>query len=289
MSTNRDPLAKPASIAPELLFGVHLGHTALGLERWGNIRDIQKLNRSAFEQVSFGSFTPFDLLDALVDNLPMGFASLPESAFISAGANRIDYGTSYIDLKGNYCAYLRRWIERKQDGSLHAHHLCLDVQPEFQGLGLSKALYASSDRLYERLGVGRISLIANGTVGRYAWALQGFDFAREHEVERRQQLLRNALQCLGITGYDDLVASLKHSWQFAGFRTMDPSGNIFQLNREQWYQATGHTLGGELKEPLTIGKAFMLSMADWDAQKDLSPGSLGRQVSEAYRRHMRKS
>lgn len=58
-----------------------------------------------------------------------------------------------------------------------AYHGSLLLDRSVQGKGISGALMRNHLELYRKLGLKEIELMASGQVGKYAWAVQGFNFS----------------------------------------------------------------------------------------------------------------
>jgi ribosomal protein S18 acetylase RimI-like enzyme len=67
---------------------------------------------------------------------------------------------------------------RHSDGSIEVEHDFVRVDPEYRDRGFASALERHLEEGYVRMGVDRITLIA-AKIGAYAWAKQGYEFARE--------------------------------------------------------------------------------------------------------------
>lgn len=151
------------------------------------------------------------------------------------------------------------WVS--QQGEVMAENLTFFPNQQFNDLGIGSALYVSMERLYRRLGVRRISLLAVD-VGVYVWARQGFAFETPGAAEELVPTLERFLFGHGapLSAVDE--GSLKESWDLANYDLPD-----------------SQTLDG-----YRAGKAFMLGCAPpWHGVKILGDPRHD-EVAEASRR-----
>lgn len=224
-------------------------------------------------EVSVDSIQPFDFSDYEdedwnVDDLPEDELS---ETFRDTGLVTTDAVTVSFDIKddtGEVIGTAKRDIDRDSDGTLVIVNAGLTIAKEKQGSGVANELYSNMEALWLKMTKTddvKISIVANMTVGVYAWALKGFDFADDDglEVARKQFdefLDRNEMHkektfdLLGISGVDDLKSA-------KDFATLDDG---FEYN-----------LGiVGLKGYGSLGKAFMLSgKTMWNGARSISKGS----------------
>jgi len=145
-----------------------------------------------------------------------------------------------------------------------AEHHMLWLNENIQGAGFTKEHFRKLLRLYDELGITKIKCVANGSVGKYAWAKYGYDFASIYELKEMQSAFRSYIDLLADIGkvptsevikLKEKIDGLQHSWEFADF-----------------------TYKGQ-----RLGKKFMLDRApSWNAVLDLTPGSISRKILESY-------
>jgi GNAT superfamily N-acetyltransferase len=112
-----------------------------------------------------------------------------------------------------------------------------------QGTGLGGNIINAVLKHAQAAGVDKIGLLANGGegIGRYAWAIMGFDFRgdRGYESNRFVDFLRS-------NGVDPGNMTFRHSWEIAAF---EHNGN-------------------------KLGKDYLMRhRSSYDATFDLTPGS----------------
>ncbi len=109
------------------------------------------------------------------------------------------------------------------------HHIEFMLPVNKQSKGLGAKLLERSEKWYQRIGIKAIRLTANSSVGRYAWARMGFDFADENS---RVTVVNKFYDYLAYRGIPyDLQPILTHSWEIAAYRSENPnvSGKDFLL------------------------------------------------------------
>lgn len=83
-----------------------------------------------------------------------------------------------------------------ENGEMKAYHDIFDIHEEFQGHGLSKRALAAHVNLYKKLGVSKVEVGANISVGSYAWAKYGFVPADSGKARGLALRLKTKLQNL---------------------------------------------------------------------------------------------
>ncbi len=134
------------------------------------------------------------------------------------------------------------WVEGE---TVVAENQTFFPNQSFNDLGIGSALYVSMERLYRRLGVSRVTLLAVD-VGVYVWARQGFAFMEPGDAHELVEPLERFLFGHGAPCAVD-EAQIEESWDLAN------------------YDAPGFRMDG-----LRAGKAFMLACAPpWHGVKYL--------------------
>jgi GNAT superfamily N-acetyltransferase len=133
-----------------------------------------------------------------------------------------------------------------------------------QGKGIGTALHERSFALYRKMGMAEVNLMANGDVGRYAWALQGFDFADAEGIGAMK---------------DELRAYLKKEYGYFSAAADDKAvGAAIDSMRHSWDVARLQVDGAKL------GKEFMLSTSGphWAGTLKLDPDHVSSKVWTDY-------
>jgi hypothetical protein len=175
---------------------------------------------------------------------------------------------------GEYAASIERTF--RADGGVH--HDSFFIKEEFQGLGWSKEVYAKQFAAYRELGVKLVDIDANGSVGKYSWALQGFDFADTSELENARRRLRDLVDSKGyLTAAESKkINGLKHSWQIATYRLEVDGQAITEMPTELM-------LFDKIKNvPMHLGKWAMLRQTSWDGVISMDKTSPSWKQFELY-------
>jgi len=155
---------------------------------------------------------------------------------------------------------------RRQDGKLKVSHHMFYIDEEHRGQGIAADMNEHVEKEYEKLGVYEISLLADDTVGGYAWARQGYDFANGAEKGRMRKKFKKVVTTLHKGGRisdeekESLIETIdyfEHSWEFASWNPFNKSH-------------------GE-----HLGKRILLGTS-WKAMKILDKKSEGYRVGKEY-------
>lgn len=202
---------------------------------------------------------------------------------------KCEIGLSIRDADGEHIGRLNRAAWRDADGLLNVKNVEFTLHSEHQGKGIADTLYKNSEQYWKHLSGGNplnIHISANISVGVYAWAKKGFDFADDKELrtaksefiefwksngEDPHEVLRNC----GVNSIDDL----KHSWDFA---TLD-DGNKYDITDLVQPGTENERYKSEIQGTGGVGKAFMLGgKSHWKGIRRLNQGSDHDKVSDHY-------
>jgi len=146
-----------------------------------------------------------------------------------------------------------------EDG--YAYHASFFIDKEYQNKKIARDLLDRSVHMYDKIGLNEVKVFANGDVGKYAWAMYGFDFDDQYALENfRSALLARVAE---TDAYKKMtkeqqvqelakVRAVKHSWDVAAYR-----------------------VGGE-----KVGKDLMLHGTSWNGTLKLK--GEGRKIFDAY-------
>ena len=152
-----------------------------------------------------------------------------------------------------------------------------------QRTGFGTEFYRRSEKLYRELGIEKVTLRANLSIGGYAWAALGFDFADDDGAKKVRDRAEIVCENLGCK-----LAVPKHTYEIATLlvpghdisdqQIMDsltPIG-LLAVQTNMTPIASFRTINGELK----LGKLILLG-TDWEAIKRLNDEESTR-ASELY-------
>jgi len=123
------------------------------------------------------------------------------------------------------------------------------LKNKYQGKGIAADLLEQSFAYYKKAGIERVDLLADGDVGKYAWALYGFDFTDE---DRRAGMLENFQSVV-----NDFVRSNDAKF------TRQQKNKIIEAAEKCTYawDIARFRINGE-----KIGRDFLLDMGDWNGE-----------------------
>lgn len=136
------------------------------------------------------------------------------------------------------------------------------MDESYQGRGIAASVNRKSFDLYRKMGMKKVETYANGKVGGYAWALQGFDFVHHipaYTADAMRVAVMAKLHDKSPGRADAIVDKLKHSWDYARVR-----------------------VDGE-----KVGKSVLLG-SRWSGTFDLAKGSASEKVFNRYLSETRK-
>jgi GNAT superfamily N-acetyltransferase len=152
-------------------------------------------------------------------------------------------------------------FERNIDDRGHVEHEKFVLQERFRNQGFGGRFYQHSEQVYRRIGVKLVHLQANMSVGGYAWARMGFDFAPGFDGKMGKRYLKSYANFARVLWDEEThggapfpAAQLEHAWDIAALTT--PSGR-------------------------RVGKEALLGQS-WYAQKRLAPDAEGVRVGDLY-------
>ncbi|MNV75872.1 hypothetical protein D3C71_1691960 [compost metagenome] len=162
-----------------------------------------------------------------------------------------------------------------------------ELHSEHQGKGIAQKIYNQSEQYWRHLSGGNalnIHLDANISIGVYAWAKKGFDFANESELNYARKefstfCAHNGLdtkEVLSSCGVND-IKDLKHSWDFASL----DDGNQYDLT--SLITSVRDEYKNEVSGVGNFGKAFMLGGKDtWRGIKKLNQEADHEKISDHF-------
>lgn len=145
-------------------------------------------------------------------------------------------------------------------------HDAFFIKDADQGKGIAADLNAQSFALYKKLGLSEVHTDADGAagIGRYAWALQGFDFrftnTRDDQINGFKHFVGFEMVKAGKesqrAAIDQALAKVQHAWDIARFRIDDRKiGKEFLIQSTDW-PGVMHLKGEGAPEAATVFKAY---------------------------------
>ena len=217
-----------------------------------------RINEMVDREVNDNIESEFDsAVDQYVEN---NFVDALDTAQSNADDQEITVHGKILDKNGNKAGDFTREIKLGERSVYHAYFF---LGKDYQSKGIARDLLESSVRFYDQIGIDNVTVTANGDVGKYAWAVYGFDFDDSYTLHNKREGLLDTIQTkyrleweqLGEAGrlaLTNQIRSLKHSWDIATFK-----------------------LGNE-----KVGKDYLLHSSDWSGRLDLNGD--GRKIFDAY-------
>jgi hypothetical protein len=135
-----------------------------------------------------------------------------------------------------------------------------------QKAGYASTLFRYYEQLFRDLGFNQFRLNASLSVGKYYWALEGFDFSDTSEIEKRKGELRALVRERNLPVSEIEIAALSHASDFARFKR-EVTIPVYRDARG-FYSLKGDDRFRE-EVSLPLGKAFLLSSAPWEGYKTM--------------------
>lgn len=203
------------------------------------------------------SIWPFD---------PEEGGDLPES--YAEGKSGFHISMQLADRNGEYAGEVRRMVNQTEDGVLEVHNSLLQLEEAHHDKGYGSILYKNSEKLWNTLAKGsevHINLVANISVGTYAWAKKGFDFDGTSELEKAHQELSDFIEGHGLD--KKKIESINGLNSLSDLSTAEQFAN---LKYDRGFDLSGYT---DLKGEAHLGKAFMLlGKTPWKGVRKMGTG-----------------
>lgn len=175
-----------------------------------------------------------------------------------------------------------RTLHTDNKDNLVAHHDYLELPGKDQGAGFAQAFNDQAEHHYRDMGVHRIELHADITVGKYAWAQQGYDFSDKNHRKAVFTAFKAWADHHGhVYPRRDFEQHLKKgtAWDLANY---DPAKEQIPVKTYNPNGARELHVDGEFH----LGKAFLLSNASeggWHGTKLMDPNSAHQAQAGKYR------
>lgn len=125
------------------------------------------------------------------------------------------------------------------------HHVdCIELDKQFNKSGIGSTIYKNLENHLKKMGTKSMSLIANVSVGGYAWAKLGYNFENQKEVEYIKYRIRGQINSdideLEKPQYNSLISQLEAA------KTAEDFANIeLPLNNEKYRYGKRGMLGSD--------------------------------------------
>jgi len=200
------------------------------------------------------------------------YSKLKDVSPVVLGKNNIEFNTNYTIYSSNRKPMGQiSHVVNDKGSHLEVIFDLLSIHQGYQGNKVGAILSQRTEDYWKHLAHDKpveVHLLANISVGSYAWATKGFDFRNEKETLKARKELQNFLkennvneqEVLKKNGYKD-INDLKHSWDFA---TLDDDNKYLLDTRKK--------PDLDDSKPVHLGKAFMLNgKSNWNGVKTFDP------------------
>jgi hypothetical protein len=228
--------------------------------------DLDGLDAEAFDEV-YGVYHKGTTPDGRTVELQASVESVEVERYY--GDNYTDVrGTIYTE-NGDYAGNFHRRFFMDDSGNLAVSHELLEISDEYQGTGFSKVFNKQAEDYYISHGITDVHVHAALSVGGFAWARQGFDWARTGGATWR---VKDGMDSVLDSGL--LPGSVERSGRALRARLDLPtSDRDYPTPRE--VASWGFVRGADTWP----GKESMLG-SDWYGIKELTPDGPRRSTTE---------
>ena len=138
----------------------------------------------AQERITALARTTYEYQDDGVDGLQAIVRSVVPSRGTSNRGAGMTVSVEILDRQGRHVGMATRsWRVPPGSDKVQVRHSSFSLNDNVQGGGFSRRYNARAYQAYREMGVGRVGLTADDTVGGAAWALEGYDWTDQADLE----------------------------------------------------------------------------------------------------------
>ena len=223
--------------------------------------------RSAFRG-EFGNKQLFTKVSSIEETIREGETSQENRPCLAVGGE-IFYGARRVGM-------FKRFFFNHDGKTPEVYHDLVEIEEaKFTHTGFGPEFIENSENWYRQWGIKEVRLSANISVGSYAWAKLGFDFADEATRQRVLDAFATWTKKRGSPLNTTKIHALKHAWDVAAC----DDGHSYHVQRSN--------LNGEpeIDGDYPIGKAFLLEVHPvWSGVQQLDQKSTSQRL---FRRYLR--
>lgn len=234
----------------------HHGHSGRPGKRGGSLAGTRAVSASwnVFEaeyETFFGDATKEEVEGAFA------ISGLQAELVVSSGdPGAVDMWVTWQDAKGKEVGSAERTLRVTPDGEKDAWEgRTFDLSPEFQDRGLATNLYESQVALARKMGYPKMKINASGTVGRYAWAKEGYEYADPGRAQRATSKFQAWAVTKGVTPPDGGWPVFENAREVAEYK--HPAGITLTKAETPGFENDDVPPDMELQ----LGKGFMLDQS----------------------------
>lgn len=160
-----------------------------------------------------------DQFDKIV-NLPgMKMKGLSVTPYELPEGSSIQIGVTWFDPKtDNRVGEMTRELRRNANGQvMSVHNDLLSLEKGYQDFKFADHLYENQFQVWRELGVESVDLLADISIGKYAWAKRGFDFKHQYDLDTANNSFHLFLEDMGINSAGLDLPEFKSAYDIAVF------------------------------------------------------------------------
>lgn len=161
---------------------------------------------------------------------------------------------------GKRVLYSERTIDWKDDGSLRCRNSKLKIEKDYMDQGIASDLYERQIHTLREAGFEEISLHADMTIGRYAWAKKGFDYDGIHYAKEATSQFQRWANNQGITQPVGGWPVFKTAHDVATYKMPGKRRSLGSFKIMAYFIDNPDVPSDMM---LDLGKAFMLDQGDF--------------------------
>jgi hypothetical protein len=173
---------------------------------------------------------------------------------VSGDEDHLSLETYWEDKNGERFGYMKRDFRRKDNDKVDVHHSRLRIEGRYQDRDIADKLYKAQFEVYKKAGVDTVSIYADISIGKYAWARKGFQYESSSEPEEQTAKFKRWCEDKGVEL--DSYPTFRTPQDVANFKA--PGWKIYSSDIYNHAIKTGD---------YDLGKAFMLDSnghGDWE-------------------------
>lgn len=168
---------------------------------------------------------------------------------VAAGKGYVELSVRWVqEGRVEAVGVMERNFKVNDGGSKSAEQSLLEIHKDFQGRDVADKLYNTQFDIYRRIGVSKVDIYADISIGRYAWAQRGFQYRSAAGGERATERFK--------TWCDDRGVKLN---SYPTFRTPQDVANFKASGVKMSHRDIGNP---DIKPgDYDLGKAFLLDLS----------------------------
>jgi len=164
---------------------------------------------------------------------------------------------------GEFIGSFKRRLQLEPNWAVHEQ---LVIVPEYRGKGIAPRLLLSSFELYDALGLEEVHVVAGLETGRWYWAHMGFEFLKMEDRDMVRAWASEVCSALEVTVPE--LGERSSAGQIARLTckrevTLEALAEAMPSQRERLEDEVAEKNGMDMRRPITLGRAIMLTGPQW--------------------------